>query len=321
MKNKGIIVFLIVLAIVIIAVIAGDFISTRPDKQSGNPYEYNMDQFKEVDPKLIMYRETKNFRIGMDSLRGLAFNDGLIFVVGDNKLKIIDQEGRLINESVLVSTPSCIQVGNGKIMIGFGKSIGIYNMDGTLFSEWPPFDEKSVITSIAIKNDQLFIADAGKRIVYRYLLSGEKIGEFEGKTGDEVLHGFIVPSPNFDLAFNADGELWVVNPGNHSLENYTDEGVLRGFWKKSSMEIEGFSGCCNPAHIAFMPDGNFLTSEKGIVRIKIYKPSGELIGVVAPPAKFTDEGHAPDVSVDESGIVYAADPDKQVIRIFEPLKE
>ena len=67
-----------------------------------------------------------------------------------------------------------------------------------------------------------------------------------------------------------------------------------------------------------MADGSFLTSEKGVVRIKIHEPSGELSTVVAPPDKFMEDGEAPDVAVDEEGIVYALDYDRNMIRIFEP---
>jgi len=306
-----------VLGVIIVAVIAGDFISTRPGKQSGNPYEYNVDEFKVVDPKLILFRETKNFRVGLDSLRGIAYSNGIIYLVGDSSLQVIDKAGTLKNTIKLGSMPSCVHAGNGKIFIGMGTRITIYGADGALIAEWPIFDGNSVITSIALKEDQLFIADAGKRIVYRYRVSGEKLGEFEGKASNEDLHGFVIPSPNFDLAVNGDGELWVVNPGNHSLENYSDDGSLRGFWKNSSMKIEGFTGCCNPAHFAFLPNGNFVTCEKGMVRIKIYKPSGDFLGVVAPPSKFKEDGHACDLAVDETGIVYALDPDKKAIRVFE----
>ena len=148
------------------------------------------------------------------------------------------------------------------------------------------------------------------------IIEGNNLGEFEGKSEIGQIHGFIIPSPYFDVAFNPDGELWVVNPGKHSLENYTTEGTLRTYWENQSIKIEGFSGCCNPAHFAFAPDGSFITSEKGLVRIKIYKPSGEFLGVVAPPSKFEAGGHAPAVAVDNQGNVYALDFDKKVIRLF-----
>jgi hypothetical protein len=142
------------------------------------------------------------------------------------------------------------------------------------------------------------------------------MGEIEGKSGNDQIHGFIIPSPYFDLAFNPSGELWVVNPGKHTLENYTVDGKLRTWWEATSIKIEGFSGCCNPAHFAFLPDGSFVTSEKGLVRIKTYNPSGEFNNVVAAPLKFKEEGHAPDLAVDDQGNIYALDLDKKMIRLF-----
>ncbi len=128
----------------------------------------------------------------------------------------------------------------------------------------------------------------------------------------------MVPSPYFDLDVYED-ELWVVNPGSHAFENYTDEGVLRGFWEKTTMKIEGFCGCCNPAQMCFGADGTIYTAEKGLVRIKAYKPSGELIGVVAAPNNFVKEGNAPELAATESGAVYALDFDQRMIRLFEKM--
>ena len=87
-----------------------------------------------------------------------------------------------------------------------------------------------------------------------------------------------------------------------------------------TVEIDGFQGCCNPVRIAVMEDGSFVTSEKGVVRIKIYDQSGTLRSVVAAPDLFKEEGKAPDVCVDSAGVVYALDMDRNVIRIFEPLE-
>jgi hypothetical protein len=96
---------------------------------------------------------------------------------------------------------------------------------------------------------------------------------------------------------------------------------MRGFWENTSFEIDGFLGCCNPARITVMEDGSFVTSEKGVVRIKIHDQSGKLLSVVAPPGLFKEEGKAPDVCVDSAGVVYALDFDRNVIRIFEPKKD
>jgi len=173
-----------------------------------------------------------------------------------------------------------------------------------------------MITSIDVFDDKIYIADAGRRVVYRFNVNGEKELEIDGRTEGDNAHGFIVPSPNFDLAVNSFGELWIVNPGKHALENYSPEGKLRGWWTSSFSDVKGFSGCCNPAHFTFLPDGSFITSEKGMVRIKEYKPSGEFVGVVASPAKFQGQEHAPDVVADENSTVFAFDKHKKMIRVF-----
>jgi hypothetical protein len=318
MKNKGIVIFLIILAVVIIAVIVGDFISKRPDKMDANIFEYNIDEFKNVDEDLIHYKETTNFKIGFEQPAGITIEKDKIYLVGDKKLKIIETSGKLLSEIELLDKPHTVEVADSRIYVAFEKQIQVFDDAGNLLQELKLTDDNSFITAVAVLNNNIFIADAGARRIVRFSTEGEKLNEFDGKESDDAV-GFIIPSPYFDIDINEDGELWVVNPGLHSLENYTIEGSLRTFWKSTSMKIEGFSGCCNPAHFTFLQDGSFVTSEKGLVRIKIYKPSGEFSGVVAAPNKFINkiEGKAPDITVDSSGNVYALDFDKKIVRVFE----
>jgi hypothetical protein len=109
-----------------------------------------------------------------------------------------------------------------------------------------------------------------------------------------------------------------VNPGRQSLENYNADGSLRTSWGVPGMKIEGFSGCCNPAQMAIMDDNSFVTSEKGMPRIKLYGQHGELKGIVAPPDLFdADSYYAPDVAVDTANIIYALDFARKQVRIFK----
>jgi len=321
MNNKGIIIFLIILAVVVIGVIIVDFSSTRPDKQPENPYAYDVDQYEKVDPSLIHYKETKNFRLGFSESRGLAYGNQKLYVLGSRSLQVISKSGALVFEKVLDGTPTCITLGDdNKIYIGFQNYVSSYTENGEFINKWQPLEENSVITSLDVWEGELYIADAGTRKVHRFTVDGQKISDFEGKHEEDALHGFIIPSAYFDLAFNPYGDLWVVNTGNHSLENYTPDGRIREFWRQTSVVgIEGFGGCCNPAHFTFLPDGSFVTSEKGLIRVKVYKPSGEFKCVVAAPEKFVEEGHAPEVVADENGNIYALDFDKNMIRLFQPI--
>jgi sugar lactone lactonase YvrE len=317
MKNKGIVIFLIVLAVVIVAIIVGDYLSDKPDKTGPNPFEYNVDNFKTVDSTLIHFKETKNYRINFENPVSITVSGEKIFLAGDNKIQIISLNGSLLKEINLPGQPQTVEVSGEKFFVAINNAVNVYNETGSLLKTWPALTDSALITAIAASETSVFVADAGNRKVHRFNHDGQLLASFDGKAAEGELHGFIIPSPFFDIDINPDGDLWVVNPGMHSLENYTEEGNLREHWNNTSMMTEGFSGCCNPAHFTFLPDGRFVTSEKGLVRVKTYKPSGEFDGVVAAPVKFTEEGKAPDIATDAAGNVYTLDFDKKMIRVFE----
>ena len=86
------------------------------------------------------------------------------------------------------------------------------------------------------------------------------------------------------------------------------------------MAIDGFSGCCNPCSFALLPDGGFVTCEKGLPRVKIYDSQGGFVGVVAGPMEFAEgelalkgdwrqgSGGGLDVAVDGAGKILVLDP-------------
>ena len=97
------------------------------------------------------------------------------------------------------------------------------------------------------------------------------------------------------------------------------------------MAVEGFCGCCNPVYFARRPDGKFVTSEKGLNRIKIYDAKGDFEGVVAGPETLVKDldlakkacadcqvGFGFDVACDSAGRILALDPATKTVRVFTP---
>jgi hypothetical protein len=320
MNRRALTVLVLVIIGVIIGVIGFDFFSKRPDRMGSNPYALEVDQFREVDESLISHDETRNFSLGLLAPAGIDYLEDSLYIAGVASMAVIARDGSSATLHEILPHPTCIEAEDAALYIGYKQSVAKYSRSGQLLQQWADLGERAVITSLAVKGDRVYVADAGNRRVVIFSNEGELLGEFEGKSESDQGHGFIVPSANFDLVVDAYDELWVVNPGKHALENYTDDGRMRGFWEKASFDLDGFQGCCNPARIAAMPDGNFLTSEKGMVRIKLYDQSGKMLSVVAPPVLFKEEGKAPDVCVDEEGTIYALDFDKDMVRIFEPKK-
>jgi hypothetical protein len=103
---------------------------------------------------------------------------------------------------------------------------------------------------------------------------------------------------------------------------------LETVWGKAGSDIAGFFGCCNPSHLALLPDGRFVTSEKGIPRIKIYRADGEMECVVAGPQQLdvpanslgdprtTESQLVFDVAVDGQGRILVLDHRSNSIRVF-----
>ncbi|MFA6127942.1 MAG: hypothetical protein WC699_11595 [Bacteroidales bacterium] len=320
MNRKLIILVLLLLAGVIVGLVVIDLRNSRLDKRPDNPYEYSVDQFKSVDPALIRYEETIDFTFGDLDLRGIAFANNRLYLVEDFYLVIVSPEGKKLVKTELPESPICVTASSKGIFIGYKNHISQYTTDGMLVKNWEPLNDSAVITSLALADSLLFAADAGNRKVLKYRTDGTFSGSFNGKRDSADLHGFIIPSPYFELAVNPYGELWVVNPGMHAFENYSFDGTLREYWDKTGMTIDAFSGCCNPAQMAVMPNGSFVTAEKGMVRIKIHKASGELESVVAPAEMFGGGTYAPDLAVSPSGDIYALDYEKKMIRVFQLIK-
>ncbi len=319
MNRKLINGLLILIAIAIVVIISTDFIGNKAGQNKSNPYEYNIEAFKQVDSAKVLYNEVTTFPVLADQLSGIAVSDSSVVVAAGNKLLQFNFIGEEIFRKPIIDTATCITMdGKKNVWIGMRHFVAAYDLNGTLIKRWKSFDERSVITSLAVSGDQIFVADAGNRVVYKCNRDGLIIARIGEKNEQKGVPGYVIPSPYFDLAIDNSGFLWVVNPGRQSLENYNADGSLRTSWGVAGMKIEGFSGCCNPAQMTIMDDNSFVTSEKGMPRIKLYGQHGELKGIVAPPDLF-DAGsyYAPDVAVDASNKIYALDFARKQVRIFK----
>ncbi|HNY03583.1 MAG TPA: hypothetical protein PKG48_13380, partial [Bacteroidales bacterium] len=173
-------------------------------------------------------------------------------------------------------------------------------------------------TSVAAGGDFIYVADAGMKVVYQYDRKGTLLSKIGQKDPVRKIPGFIIPSPYFDVAVSPSGDLWVANTGRYRLEKYGADGALLTAWGEPSFAVEGFAGCCNPSHFAIMPDGSFVTAEKGIERVKIYSPSGVYQCLVAGPESFDEGTRGLDLAAGTGGVILVLDPERNQVRIFVP---
>ena len=294
----------------------------------GKDFSYDLTELRKVDPKLILYEEAAPIGTGLKEARGLAVDSkDWVYVVGELDLddvglgketvSIWDPAGKRWTGHKLSCAGRCLAVAaDGTLYIGTKDHVEVHDATGGRNAPFPSLGEKAIVTSVAVGDGSVFVADAGNRVVVHYDLAGKQVGLIGKKDEARDIPGLVVPSPHLDLALGRDGLLWVVNPGRHKLQAFTLAGDLEASWGKPSVNIEGFSGCCNPTDFAILPDGRFVTAEKGIPRVKVYSAEGKFECVVAAPERFEKDVVGLDLAVDSQGRILVLDPAARKVRVF-----
>jgi sugar lactone lactonase YvrE len=290
---------------------------TRPANW-GERFRYDISELKRVDPKLMVGRELSPLSLDIANPHAIAVDSSnRVYAGGDSAIAVLDSDGRPIRKIAIDRPVTCLAVGlDGSIYAGQTGVIAVLGPDGVKRFECAPPGTNAFITSVAVNEADLYAADAGQRMVWRFNLKGQLSTRIGARNKENGFPGFFVPSPNFDLALGPDGSLWVVDPGRHKFILFSPDGDVLSSWERSGADIEGFSGCCNPCHIAIRADGSFVTSEKGLVRVKIHAVTGSLVGVLAGPDRFGPDTRGIDLAVDGNGRILALDPERAVILVF-----
>ncbi|HOU95150.1 MAG TPA: hypothetical protein PLN06_00805 [Bacteroidales bacterium] len=235
--------------------------------------------------------------------------EGNIFLGGDSFLSCYDKD---LKEIWTQSTPdkiTAITVSGDTVFATSEELIFLVNTGGKPIGEWGPYDENSLFTSISANKNYLAVADAGNKIVYIMKKDGEVISII-GHSGEKLL----IPSPYFDVFLTPDNTLFLAHTGNFRIEKRSIEGQFQSTFGKSGTAPEDFCGCCNPAHFTVIPQG-FVTSEKGMNRIKIMGPEGGFFEYVSSNNNFVASVPLDVASID-GNIIYGANPADGKLYVF-----
>lgn len=306
-------------AVAVIGVLYFALLGTSEYPEPGESLNYDVEIFAKLDDVPTRYTESAPIAPKVEDPQGMAIGpDGRLYVTGQDAVVIYedrDETGRFS----LDGNPKCIHVAkDGTIFLGYATRVEVADGDGTIRSVWDDFNSRSYLTSIATYEDNVFVGDAGNRVVLRFNRDGELLGRIGERDEAMDVPGLEVPSPYLDLAVNEEGHLWVVNPGKLGFERYRHDGEIVTSWYRPTLELEGFSGCCNPTQMTFMNDGRLLTAEKGLVRIKTYEvTSGEFLELVAGSKLFARIQSMSDLVVDQQDRILVLDPRDDLVRVFQ----
>jgi len=304
-----------------VAAIAGAYfflLGSSKYPEPGANIEYSIQEFADLDKIDTQFEEKGRIQSSVENARALAIGPGKVYVAGKDAIVVYGDADQEIARYAVAGTPNCLAVApDGTIYAGLPRKVVVLDAQGAKQAEWSDFVDRSYLTAIAVNGADVFVADAGKRVVYRFDTKGSLQGKIGEKDTARDVPGIEAPSPYLDLAVNPDGELWVVNPGKLGLEQYRNDGSLVTSWYRPSLKLDGFPGCCNPTHIAFTSKGELVTCEKGLVRVKMYEvTAGGFDELVAGSALFPREQSVRDLAIDSKDRVLVLDPQNNAIRVF-----
>ncbi|PKP21142.1 MAG: hypothetical protein CVU05_07485 [Bacteroidetes bacterium HGW-Bacteroidetes-21] len=320
--NKKLIISILIFAIVaIIVFMVHDLFFSNLEQEK--PYELKTDGLNTYDSTLVLYDEVEPIQVNMDEVRGIAMdNEDNLCVTGSLTI-VYEKNGKEKLKFSHDSVAQCVAISDsGEIFLGMHGRIEVWSFKGKLLRVWDTENSSSVFFGIVVDENSVYVSDAKEKVVLHYDLNGELINKIAGEDSSKGIPAIIIRSAYFDIALGRDNEIWVVNPGMHQLEAFDKNGQLKSTWGEYSNEdVKYFCGCCNPTHIALLPDGKFVTSEKAIPRVKIYSQMGEFVGFVAGPDLFNEGTKGLDLAVDSENRIFVLDPERKQVRVFEKKKD
>ena len=332
MKNKSAtgkkLVNILVGVLIAAAVLAAILIVVRYDTAGTNVLERPAPVAK-TDPARIVADEAGGF--GLTGTRAAALAVGpydSIYIATGNGVHVYDVDGVRVGGFALGGEPQALAVsGDEKLYIALPGRIEVCTAGGRREQTWLLPGKDQQITSLAITGGRVAAAvyPAAEVVVYD-AADGRILTRLTGRDGSAD-SGFVLRSAHFPVAYGPGGLLYVGNPGRFRVEAYDAAWAKVGQWGAVGDAIETFAECCNPVSLAVLPDGRFVTCEKGITRVKVYDVAGRFAGVIAGPDAFTrhdrlaaqdqtGDGYALAAGVDSRGRVWVLDPCVRELRRF-----
>ncbi len=263
----------------------------KPDVSQGKVFENKPGPGMDFDPSMVKWSRKDSVDIAMDGAKNLRIlPSGGVAVIGAGGIESVDLPeygGPAKIPAVTEPRYDLIEGPDGGFFTANRQDIYFHkdadDQEGTIRLS---LGGNAFITNLETDGEFIYVADMGNRLFWKVTPEGRMIASWGKKDPALNQPGLVVPSPYLELTIDPQGKIWGVNPGRHSVDLYRDDFSIERSWGFASARTPGFCGCCNPTHLVALADGTFLTSEKGLPRVKHYSEKGELIGLVVPPDEF-----------------------------------
>jgi hypothetical protein len=321
---------------VVVVLLLGVALFTGVARNSGrnNPYKYDSEKYEKTDPALLKYKQVGKLEPGMREPRAIAVAaDGRALVAGDRMVRCFNAKGEQEAEWTVDGAPAALFFGAERFYVVFDQSVEVYDFGRKRIAAWSEFGPKARLTGGVEAGEHVWLTDSGRKALLKCSREGRVISEL-GAANEADPEGFVVYKTRMaaavgvvkgEVASGQERTFWVSNPGKHRVEEWRTDGIRLRAWGGSGMQIERFSSCCNPCALAVLPDGDIVTAEHALPRVKVYSPEGKLQSVVAGVellrGNMQDEKtpNKPQLNLaaDSAGRIYVLDPAEGAVRIFK----
>lgn len=257
-----------------------------------------------------MWKVSNELKITEGRLKAVTVSpSGNIYLGGDSFMTCYDKDMKIVWNLKTPSPVTSLSCSGDTIFASTMEQVLIVSKDGQIKSEWGPFEDSCIFTSISSNRTYVALADAGNKM----LLVLDKGGEVKKLIGQNDGQ-FIIPSAYFEVVLNDNNTIFVANTGHRRVETRGINGEVKSYFGEPGLSPEAFCGCCNPAHFIVIP-GGFVTAEKGINRIKILNEKGEFVEFVSSKNNFVASIPL-DLASADGKTIYAANPADSKLYIF-----
>lgn len=248
--------------------------------------------------------------------------DGMnrIYLGGEFGVKILTPDRRILREWKTKEPVVAIDGDtDGNVYVAYQTKVEKFDREGKSLLTWGKGgcegDPFGYVSGIDEYKGNVFTADAGSRVVFRFTRDGEYLNQVGDKERDPDRLGLVLPTPFLDC-YALDDVLYVNNPGKTRVEKYDFEGNSLGFWGKGGAKEAEFPGCCNPTNVTLFKDGRAVVSLKGEPCVKLYGPDGAYQGIFGRK-DFPEDCKGIDLATDDAGRIYAVDKISGRVRVFK----
>ena len=255
------------------------------------------------------YRKVSAFAVPA-RIDALDVNGDDIYIAAGGNVSVYAADGTVKSSFPVKLSLRDIVFHDNRIYVLYPASVSVNDLSGAVVGGWEACSDESDYCQMTVFSEGVYVTDAQNKNICRYSLDGGFRGFIDS------LDGFIVPSYSFGIT-NISGKVYCSNPGRHRVEVYEPDGSFVKSFGRSGADDGGFSGCCNPVHLAATPNGDIITSEKGVPRISCFGQDGLFHAVLLDDLALGRGTSAREVRLKDDLLIVAGENDVSMFR-YDP---